>query len=138
MEKSITTALSLWDSAGERPHELLAEYDLYEYLLDNMSNVTINNELYRGSNRYYGVSIGDKINYKDAKSWSFELETAKNFVDGTANPTILVLDESVVTGIINGNNTYNEDEIILAPMILQVVSVKDIEGHRMVRVVVSN
>ena len=117
-QDNLNEALSMWDQAGERPYEVLMEYGLYDLLLNSLTD-DISGTFYRGSPRCLDLEVGDVKVYSIATAWTESYSVATNFVYDCDRKAILVL-EGTMKGIYNYMNTYDEDEVILAPMELVV------------------
>ena len=118
--------LQYWDQAGERPYEVLQEKGLYDDFLKYLesSSLIITDAVYRGTSRRGYLKKGDLFTYPYPTSWSYSYQAAYNFVEEEDNPVILSFYTPYpFKGLVNNYNTYSEQEIILAPMTLQVIDV---------------
>jgi hypothetical protein len=137
--------LQLWDQAGQRPYEVLIEEDVYDFFLDVLDHASYNLEdnpiseyLYRGTSKN-NIEIGTIITYDHPSSWSESYEVAERFIIPPGkNPirTILCLtSETPLRAIYNFENSYEESEVIVAPIRLEIFD-KDIDEENNILVYV--
>lgn len=118
-------AFELWDQAGERPYEVLKEEGLYDDFMKALNSTSYNLQfpLYRGTIRHSEKVVGDVIDYVEPSSWSSNPENASRFILEAENPVLLQLvTQGLVKAVENPKNTYGEEEFILYPCQLQIVS----------------
>lgn len=117
--------LGYWDQAGERPYEMIIDVGLTDVLhnLLNRSYFSLNVPLYRGTTRNLDLDVGDIKEYDYPSSWSTERKIASYFIDGVEG-VIIVIDKSDIEihAIVNNQNTYDEREVIVSPIRLQVTN----------------
>lgn len=117
--------LQLWDQAGSSPHEVLIEENLYNKFMKFLQDEKINLDtpLYRGIQQYFDIESETMIRCTFPTSWSLDINVAYNFIEGDTNPTILKLCPGTnIRAIFNNENTYGENEMIVYPTDLTIVS----------------
>ena len=125
-EDKLEYALRLWDQAGERPSEVLEEEGLLDFFLEqlersryDLSQVT----LYRGGTRNQELQKYNVKDYNYISSWSLSKEIASYFFEGADTKVMFVLNgPGAIHALENHYNTYNELEVIVAPIKLVVTS----------------
>ena len=130
--EEIEELLRIWDQAGERPYEVLQELGVYDEFLQylNESQVLPTQPIYRGTLRHQELQQDDLLEYTYPTSWSSSENIAKNFISEMPDPVILVFSANeLVNGVYNTENTYDEREVILAPIIFTVIDRQDIDGY---------
>ena len=123
--------LSYWDQAGQRPYEVLIEQGLYEFFLGQLekASLMLENKIYRGTGRHSQLGVGDILLYTYPTSWTYDLDTAKLFVEELPNGVILVFSsDQPIKAIENHKNTYREDEVIIHPLNLKVIKKYEKKG----------
>ena len=121
----LSEILSMWDQAGERPYIVLQDHGVYDDFLAYLdaSEIYLVKPLYRGTLRHGKLQAGDILDYTHyPTSWSQSETISSYFVDGMSNSVILQLVSDLpVRGISNTQNTFGEEEVILAPQRLKVI-----------------
>ena len=85
---------------------------------------------YRGTGRHQELRRGDILKYDYPTSWTADQEIAESFVEGVEDPVILILDAvGTIRGIHNYMNTYDEAELILGPVSLEVLNRGEVDGY---------
>lgn len=117
----------IWDVAGQEPYKALQEDGLYDFFMETLNKQKVNLKIpvYRGTVRHSELKVGETFRYNYPSSWSVDYKVASGF--GTANdPKSIVLSFTSTTPvkeIYNPYNSNNENEIILAPMLLKVTKI---------------
>lgn len=130
-------ALQLWEQAGEQPYQVLVEQGLDQDFLEALysSEIILEEPIFRGTRRHQELVVGSLLHYLQPTSWSGTLSNALHFVEEEQRPVVLSLtSEGPVHAIYNTQNTYGEDEFILAPILLQVVARDDLPDYILLEV----
>ncbi len=133
--------LELWEQAGERPYEVLIEEGLYDEFLRelNSSLVQLDGSLLRGTRRHQELTKGRSLDYTYPTAWSTSFESAFHFVEEEERPVILSLSSKrPIKGVFNPYNTYQEEEVILAPLRLRVTERYDYDDYILLEVIPSD
>jgi hypothetical protein len=125
----IEKALQLWEQAGFHPSEVLKEQGVYDDFLNYLyENPLTNSEILSRGVSNIPHEIGTIVQYNVPTSWSLFDESAFMFISGMKNAAILDLKiPAGMPGIVNTENTYDEGEVILAPLKLKIVDVQPYE-----------
>ncbi len=129
--------LQTWDQAGERPYEVLQHEGLYDDFLRFLysSSILIDQHIFRGTKRHSDLNIGDLLNYSYPSSWSTSFDNAFNFVEEEQSPVVLsFFSPSPVNALYNPYNSYNENEVIIQPIILRITNKEKINGTTILEV----
>ena len=79
--------------------------------------------------------MGDILEYIYPTSWSSNYDNTFNFVGDEINPVIIVLTpHNQINSIINTYNTYDENEIMLAPITFVVTNKEKINNITLLEV----
>ena len=120
--------LQVWSEYGERPFDGIIEMGKPAEFLQMLYQNRVFGPFFRGTLRHGELEIGDIFEYTYPTSWSYEEETAKNFIEGLFPATLLIIPESELAGVENTENSHREQEAILAPFKLTVLDKSEENG----------
>lgn len=140
MDPFLTQCVELWQNAGSRPYEVLIEEGIYDQFFEIVKNSfydinqnPISGWIYRGlfveKDKY---KVGDIIEFQYPHSWTENYNTALNFSgnyeDEEKGIILSLAPKQPLKGISIcgfGDELYDEEEIILFPLKLKVIGIKN-------------
>lgn len=132
-KKLLENTLQIWGEYGDSPHKLfetdadyLENYNMINFRQDLEKKIN-KYPLFRYTRRLNNPKVGNKITYDRPTSWTFNEKVVKNMTQGMKPEEFkyMVLEDNA-KGIFNNTNMYGEDEVILRPITLEIISIKNL------------
>lgn len=124
IKMDLSKMLFYWDQAGERPYQLFKDMKIYDKFIQYLDiSCYINENIYRGTRRHQELEINDILDYQYPTSWSLNQNIAENFIIGVETPVLLIYSsENAIKGLKNEYGMNDEEEFILYPSKLKIIS----------------